>query len=84
VLAVRIGVVTDVHYADKPATTKRDYRASVAKIEPAVAERHFLFPPRFLICMESGHQKTCTGDVSWACCPKGKFLVVFQGMLTGF
>jgi len=36
-LGVRIGVVTDVHYADKPSTAKRDYRASLAKLETAVA-----------------------------------------------
>jgi len=36
-LGVRIGLVTDVHYADKPSTAKRDYRASLSKLETAVS-----------------------------------------------
>lgn len=34
---VRIGLFTDVHYADKPTTTKRAYRDSLQKLERAVA-----------------------------------------------
>jgi alkaline phosphatase len=34
---VRIGVLTDVHYADKPTTGTRFYRDSLAKMQAAVA-----------------------------------------------
>lgn len=35
---VRIGLVTDLHYADKPAAGSRHYRLSVERLERAVAE----------------------------------------------
>jgi alkaline phosphatase len=34
---VRIGLVTDVHYAEKPSGTKRAYRDSLKKLDEAVA-----------------------------------------------
>lgn len=36
-LAIRIGLVTDVHYADKPSIGKRSYRDSLKKLDAAVA-----------------------------------------------
>lgn len=36
-LAVKIGLVTDVHYADKPSGTKRAYPDSLKKLDEAVA-----------------------------------------------
>lgn len=35
---LRIGLVTDLHYADKPAAGSRHYRLSVERLERAVAE----------------------------------------------
>ena len=35
---VRIGMVTDLHYADKPPAGSRHYRESLAKLEEAVAQ----------------------------------------------
>jgi alkaline phosphatase len=45
---VRAGMVTDLHHADKPATTTRFYRESLGKLEEAVA--HFnMERPAFVV-----------------------------------
>ena len=35
---LRIGLVTDLHYADKPPTGSRHYRESLAKLDAAAAQ----------------------------------------------
>ena len=35
---VRVGLVTDLHYADKPAAGSRHYRETLAKLEEAAVE----------------------------------------------
>src|SRR5690606_2087636 len=35
---VRVGMVTDLHYADKPPSGSRHYRESLAKLEEAAAQ----------------------------------------------
>ena len=35
---VRVGLVTDLHYADKPPTGSRHYRQSLTKLQEAAAQ----------------------------------------------
>ena len=48
--ALRFGLVTDLHYADKPASNSRHYRESLQKLRKA-AEQYESLKPQFMVCL---------------------------------
>jgi len=79
--ALRFGLITDVHYADKAPTTKRFYRESIAKMREAVAKFHEA-KPAFVIEVgdlideaptaegEIGHFKTIDAEYALLPCDR--------------